>query len=71
MKQYQYNATVKGEPVQTNTVAEMAVKINTLFEYPVVTKDTLNNFFTRSHLMRLKAINLQSLHLQRTVKSSV
>ena len=71
MGKYQYSAIIKGETVQTNTVAEMTMKINTLFEYPVVTKDTLNNFFTRSHLMRLKAINLQSLHLQRTVKSSV
>ena len=71
MKQYQYNATVKGEPVQTNTVAEMAVKINTLFEYPVVTKDTLNNYFTRPHVMRLKTINLESLLLKRSVKGSV
>ena len=68
MGKYQYSATVKGETIQTNTVTE---KINTIFEFPVVTKDTLNNYFTRPHVMRLKTINLESLLLKRFVKSSV
>ena len=71
MGKYQYSATVKGEIIQTNTVAEMTKKINTIFDFPVVTKDTLNNYFTRPHVMRLKTINLESLLLKRFVKSSV
>ena len=71
MGKYQYSATVKGETIQTNTVAEMTEKINTIFEFPVVTKDTLDNYFTRPHVMRLKTINLESLLLKRFVKSSV
>ena len=71
MGKYQYSATVKGEIIQTNTVAEMTEKINTIFDFPVVTKDTLNNYFTRPHVMRLKTINLESLLLKRFVKSSV
>jgi len=68
---YLYSATIKGQDVSSETVVEMAEKINTLFAFPIVTSATLHNYFTRPNVMLKKAFHLDTLSLKRTVKSSV
>ena len=44
-------------------------EINEIFEFDIVTRDTLHNYFTRPHLMKLKLKRLQSLGIERSIVS--
>ena len=67
MQIYNYKANVKGEQVTTTSIRKLATIINDKYEFQIVTADTLNNYFTRPHTMKLKAARLESLGLERFV----
>ena len=71
MRKYIYTANVKGQEIETQSLKNLAEQINSIYEFPIVTQHTLNNFFTRPHLMKLKCKNLESLALQRVVKGFI
>lgn len=69
MKLYTYKAKVKGQDIETDSIVKLAKEINEIFEFEVVTRDTLHNYFTRPHLMKLKLKRLQSLGIERSIVS--
>ena len=71
MMKFTYSATVKGQEIETGSVKSLADKINAIYEYPIVTQHSLNNYFTRPHLMKLKVKNLESLGIKRSIKTLV
>ena len=71
MMKYTYTANVKGQQIQTHSLKNLAEIINSIYEYPIVTQHTLNNYFTRPQVMKLKCKNLDSPLIQRVIKGLV
>ena len=45
MKLYTYKAKVKGKDIETDSIVKLAKEINEIFEFEIVTRDTLHNYF--------------------------
>eukprot|EP01052_Picozoa_sp_SAG31_P048672 SAG31_NODE_10294_length_1159_cov_0.404717_1_plen_72_part_00 len=65
MRKYQYFATAKGQEIDSSNVGDLVIMINEIYEFPIVTRDSINNYFNRPEKMKKKKVNLDLLQLRR------
>ena len=63
MKKYQYTANVMGNKIICIGIPDLTKAINDTVGFPIVTKDSLYNYFIRPHVVKSK--KLDALQLER------
>ena len=62
---YLYTAKIKGTDYEFQEVKDLAEKMNDIYEYPIVTKHMLYNYFTRPKKMQSRLPILDTMAIKR------
>ena len=65
MKKYLYLAMIRDQEIKCHTIKELTQTINGIFEFDVVSSNSLYNYFTRPERMKGKVNNITKLQLRR------
>ena len=71
MKRYSYYANIKGVDINAGNIHTLVEKINTILGLPLVSTNSLYNFFTRPDTMknRVGVFNMIELHREPFISS--
>ena len=65
MKQYMYRAVIKDIKIESNSIDVLIDEINTRIGFPIVSRDSIFNYFNRPYRMKSKLKAYESLSLSR------
>ena len=65
MKKYTYHATINNIKIESKNVEVLAHDINTTIGFPIVSRDSLFNYFNRPERMKAKLQAYGSMELSR------
>ena len=70
MKQYMYRAIIKDIKIESNNIDVLVFDINTRIGFPIVSRDSVFNYFNRPQRMKSKLQAYESLSLSRSLSKN-
>ena len=70
MKQYMYRAIIKDIKIESNNIDVLVFDINTRIGFPIVSRDSVFNYFNRPERMKSKLQAYESLSLSRSLSKN-
>ena len=70
MKQYMYRAVIKDIKIESNNIDVLVFDINTRIGFPIVSRDSVFNYFNRPERMKSKLQAYESLSLSRSLSKN-
>ena len=70
MKQYMYRAIIKDIKIESNNIDVLVSDINTRIGFPIVSRDSVFNYFNRPERMKSKLQAYESLSLSRSLSKN-
>ena len=70
MKQYMYRAIIKDIKIESNNIDVLVFDINTRIGFPIVSRDSVYNYFNRPERMKSKLQAYESLSLSRSLSKN-
>ena len=70
MKQYMYRAIIKDIKIESNNIDVLVFDINTRIGFPIVSRDSVFNYFNRPERMKSKLPAYESLSLSRSLSKN-
>ena len=70
MKQYMYRAIIKDIKIESNNIYVLVFDINTRIGFPIVSRDSVFNYFNRPERMKSKLKAYESLTLSRSISKN-
>ena len=70
MKQYMYRAIIKDIKIESNNIDVLVSDTNTRIGFPIVSRDSVFNYFNRPQRMKSKLQAYESLSLSRSLSKN-